>query len=388
MAEVTLEGVWKIYEGDVEAVRDVSIAIPDGAFCVLVGPSGCGKSTTLRMIAGLEEITRGAVSIGGRVVNDVAPKDRDIAMVFQNYALYPHMSVEKNLSFALRLRGIKKDEISRRVGHAAEMLGLTELLHRRPGALSGGQRQRVALGRAMVREPAAFLFDEPLSNLDAKLRGSTRSELKALHRRLGATTVYVTHDQEEAMSLGDMIVVMAGGVVQQTGTPLDVFDRPANRFVAGFIGTPPMNFIRGSLARADDGRSWIFTERHGAATLRVPADEATEPASDAVLGVRPQAVHEIKDDNEHRACAESGRLLTVRVHMVEPLGEQMDVHATIGPDTPAVFRVPHHAGLDQSKPIDLAVDTPRLRLFEPGEFGASLSAAAQGSALTGAGQEL
>jgi len=375
VAEVSLEKIWKIYEGDVEAVRDVSVAIPDGSFCVLVGPSGCGKSTTLRMIAGLEEISRGSVSIAGRVVNDVAPKDRDIAMVFQNYALYPHMTVEKNMSFALRLRGMKKDEIARRVGDAAEMLGLSELLHRKPGALSGGQRQRVALGRAMVREPAAFLFDEPLSNLDAKLRGSTRSELKALHRRLGTTTVYVTHDQEEAMSLGDMIVVMAGGIVQQTGTPLDVFDRPANRFVAGFIGTPPMNFIRGSLAR--DGGRWLFTEHDGNTTLGIPAEEAICPATDVVLGVRPQTVREITGAHERRDCGESGRLLTVNVDMVEPLGEQMDIHASSSSGASVVFRVPSHAGIDQSKPLDLAVETSRLRLFEPGEFGQSLTVIAQ-----------
>lgn len=371
VAEVTLEHVWKTFDGGVDAVRDVSVEIPDGSFCVLVGPSGCGKSTTLRMIAGLEAITRGSISIGGRVVNDVAPKDRDIAMVFQNYALYPHMTVERNLSFALRLRSMNKAEIRRRVGDAADMLGLADLLHRKPGALSGGQRQRVALGRAMVREPAAFLFDEPLSNLDAKLRGSTRSELKALHRRLNTTTVYVTHDQEEAMSLGDMIVVMAGGVVQQTGTPLDVFDRPANRFVAGFIGTPPMNFVRGTLAR--DGEGWVFSEHDGGATLRVPGREAADPSADVVLGVRPQAVREIRDADDRRACGDSGRLLRVNVDMVEPLGEQMDLHTRTGSGAAAVFRVPSHAGVDQTRPLVLAVETGRLRLFEPGDDGRSLA---------------
>lgn len=368
MAEVRLEHVWKIYDGGVEAVRDVHITIPDASFCVLVGPSGCGKSTTLRMVAGLEEISRGTISIAGRVVNDIAPKDRDIAMVFQSYALYPHMTVEQNLSFALRLRRLPKEEIRRRVDQAARMLGLTELLARKPGALSGGQRQRVALGRAMVREPAAFLFDEPLSNLDAKLRGSTRAELKALHRRLGATTIYVTHDQEEAMSLGDMIVVMSAGEVQQAGAPLEVFDRPANRFVAGFIGTPPMNFLEGSLARHADprlGECWLFEERGpGGVRVTVPADEADAPRDHAVLGIRPQAVRVVEAD---------GGALAARVEMVEPLGEQMDVHTRTPAGHALVFRLPARAGIDAGGLLQLVPDAPRLRLFEPGEYGRSLA---------------
>jgi multiple sugar transport system ATP-binding protein len=363
VAEVRLEHVWKIYEGGVEAVRDVHITIPDASFCVLVGPSGCGKSTTLRMVAGLEEISRGSISIAGRVVNDIAPKDRDIAMVFQSYALYPHMTVEQNLSFALRLRRLPKEEIRRRVDEAARMLGLTELLARKPGALSGGQRQRVALGRAMVREPAAFLFDEPLSNLDAKLRGSTRAELKALHRRLGATTIYVTHDQEEAMSLGDMIVVMSAGEVQQAGAPLEVFDRPANRFVAGFIGTPPMNFLEGALTR--DGDAWRFEERGpGGVRVTVPADEADAPRDHAVLGLRPQGV---------RVVDPGVGGLPVRVEMVEPLGEQMDVHARTPAGHALVFRLPAHAGIDAGGTLHLAPDPHRLRLFEAGDHGRSLA---------------
>ncbi len=373
MAEVRLEQVWKIYDGGVEAVRDVNIDIPDGSFCVLVGPSGCGKSTTLRMVAGLEEISRGTVSIGGRVVNEVAPKDRDIAMVFQSYALYPHMTVEQNLSFALRLRKMPKGEIRRRVDEAARMLGLSELLARKPGALSGGQRQRVALGRAMVREPAAFLFDEPLSNLDAKLRGSTRAELKALHRRLGTTTIYVTHDQEEAMSLGDMIVVMAGGVVQQSGSPLEVFDRPANRFVAGFIGTPPMNFLTGSIER--DGAGWRFSERGGGLLLSAPGAEADGAADDVVLGLRPQGVREIASEAERESALARGCLVTVRVEMVEPLGEQMDIHATTPGGASVVFRLPTRGGVVAGQPLDLAVDGARLRIYEPGEFGRSLAPA-------------
>lgn len=378
MADVRLDHVWKLYDGGVEAVRDVSVDIPAGAFCVLVGPSGCGKSTTLRMIAGLEEISRGSVSIGGREVNDVAPKDRDIAMVFQNYALYPHMTVEKNLSFALRLRGMSRDDIRRRVGKAAEQLGLTELLGRKPGALSGGQRQRVALGRAMVREPSAFLFDEPLSNLDAKLRGSTRAELKALHSRLRTTTVYVTHDQEEAMSLGDMIVVMAGGEVQQAGAPLEVFDRPANRFVAGFIGTPPMNFLEGTLETAGVGLTFVEAGERGA-RLVVPPDEAEtggEPAAvPSVLGVRPQAAEVIGTDAERASARAAGRLLSVHLDMVEPLGEQMDLHARTAAGAPVVFRVPSRSAVSAGDDLDLVVDVTRVRLFAFGEYGKSLAPA-------------
>jgi multiple sugar transport system ATP-binding protein len=249
MAEVLLDNVRKVYSNGHEAVKGVSLHIADGEFLVLVGPSGCGKSTTLRMVAGLEDATGGTIQIGGRVVNDVHPKDRDIAMVFQNYALYPHMTVAKNMGFALKLRGVPTADVDRRVAEAARMLGIQDLLDRKPKQLSGGQRQRVAVGRAIVREPRAFLFDEPLSNLDAKLRVTTRAELKGLHQRLKTTTIYVTHDQEEAMTLGDRIVVMSQGVIQQVGTPMEVYRHPANRFVAGFIGTPPMNFLDGQIVR-------------------------------------------------------------------------------------------------------------------------------------------
>src|SRR5687768_10301537 len=251
MANVRLHGVRKIYQdGGHVAVHGVDLEVADGEFVVLVGPSGCGKSTTLRMIAGLESITAGSLYIGDRLVNDVPPKDRDIAMVFQNYALYPHMSVRENLAFALRLRKLPQSEIDRRVQRAADTLGLEQVLDRKPRQLSGGQRQRVAVGRAIVREPAVFLFDEPLSNLDAKLRVQTRREIAKLHRDLGATMIYVTHDQVEAMTLGDRIVVMNAGRVQQVDTPLALYDRPANRFVAGFIGSPAMNFIEGAIADA------------------------------------------------------------------------------------------------------------------------------------------
>src|SRR3954468_20887040 len=251
MAQVLLDKVSKIYPGGVKAVDAIDLAIKDQEFIVLVGPSGCGKSTTLRMVAGLEEISGGTIRIGERIVNDVPPKDRDIAMVFQNYALYPHMSVYKNMAFGLKLRGMPKAQIQQRVTEAAKILDIEHLLERKPKALSGGQRQRVAVGRAIVREPAAFLFDEPLSNLDAKLRVTTRAELKRLHHRLKTTTIYVTHDQEEAMTLGDRIVVMRDGIIQQADTPLVTYNSPTNRFVAGFIGMPPMNFFDGTIKQID-----------------------------------------------------------------------------------------------------------------------------------------
>ncbi len=276
MASVELRNVSKIFPGDVRAVDDVSLDVADGEFLVLVGPSGCGKSTLLRMIAGLDEPTGGAIRIGDRDVTRLPPKDRDVAMVFQSYALYPHMTVRRNMAFGLQLRRVPKGEIASRVQSAAEMLGLTELLERKPAALSGGQRQRVAVGRAIVRDPAVFLFDEPLSNLDALLRIEMRRELAALYRRLGATMVYVTHDQVEAMTLGDRIVVMKEGVVQQVGRPLEVYDRPANTFVAGFLGSPPMNLV------PPDVLEWTTP---GAARIGIrPEHLNLEPGVDAVTG--------------------------------------------------------------------------------------------------------
>src|SRR5512134_722860 len=293
MAAVTLSGVRKSF-GTTAVVHGVDIAIEDGEFCVLVGPSGCGKSTLLRMIAGLEEITGGEIAIGTRVVNDVAPKQRDIAMVFQNYALYPHMTVFDNMAFSLKLAGRTKEEMGERVGSAAKILGLSDYLDRFPRHLSGGQRQRVAMGRAIVRQPQVFLFDEPLSNLDAKLRVQMRTETKELHQRLKTTAVYVTHDQIEAMTLADKIVVMNGGNVEQIGAPLDLYDNPANLFVAGFIGSPAMNFLSGRLARNGAGIDVVLGEG-----VRVPAPAGLRAENDGrevALGVRP----------EHLAVRESG----------------------------------------------------------------------------------
>src|SRR5713226_1675939 len=273
MGQIVLEHVTKEYPGGVKGIDDLSLDIADGEFMVLVGPSGCGKSTALRSIAGLEEVTAGTISIGTQVVNDLPPKDRDIAMVFQNYALYPHMTVEQNLAFGLQQRKTPKDEIKRRVGEVAGLLGLEQYLKRKPAALSGGQRQRVAMGRAIVREPQAFLMDEPLSNLDAKLRVSMRASLSQLHERLGVTTVYVTHDQVEAMTLGQRVCVMRDGRLQQADTPQHLYEAPVNLFVAGFMGSPAMNFVGASLVR-DDGPAVVFAD------LRLPVP-------DAVLAARP-----------------------------------------------------------------------------------------------------
>jgi len=301
MASVTLSDVRKRF-GDLETIHGVSIDIADGEFVTLVGPSGCGKSTLLRMIAGLESVTGGSVSIGGNVVNDVAPRDRDIAMVFQSYALYPHMTVAENMGFSLKLRGLPKDEIDRAVRSAAAILGLEPLLARYPRALSGGQRQRVAMGRAIVRKPAVFLFDEPLSNLDAKLRVQMRQEIKDLHQRLGTTSIYVTHDQVEAMTMADKIVVLRNGRIEQVGRPLDLYDRPVNRFVAGFIGSPAMNFIP---CRVSQG---LFVAGDG--TVLAPATGASGASGDIVFGIRP----------EHVEIDPAG--IPARVLLVEPTGSE------------------------------------------------------------------
>ena len=308
MSDVVLERVWKRYAPDVVAVRDLSLEIGTGEFTALVGPSGCGKSTTLRMVAGLETITQGSCFIGGRRVNDVAPRDRDIAMVFQSYALYPHMSVYENMAFGLRLRKIAKAEIQSRVEDAATVLGLTEYLQRKPRALSGGQRQRVAMGRAIVRNPRVFLFDEPLSNLDAKLRHEMRLEIARLHSRIGATTLYVTHDQVEAMTLADRIAILEGGILMQYGSPMQVYHRPANRFVAGFIGSPAMNFLEGEVGR--NGGGPVF--RGNGFELRLPDDT---PTTVQEVGVRPQNF-QLKDDGP----------LIAKVELAEPLGAETFVH--------------------------------------------------------------
>ncbi|EJE51557.1 ATPase component of ABC-type sugar transporter [Acidovorax sp. CF316] len=325
MAALSLHQIVKHY-GSTPVIHGVDIAIQDGEFVALVGPSGCGKSTLLRAIAGLEAITSGEIRLGGRLINDVAPKDRNIAMVFQNYALYPHMTVAQNLGFSLKLQGEDKAQIQRRVGEVAAILGLENLLARTPRQLSGGQRQRVAMGRAIVRQPDAFLFDEPLSNLDAKLRVQVRTEIKALHQRLRTTTVYVTHDQVEAMTLADRIVVLKDGVVEQVGAPLALYDRPANAFVAGFIGSPAMNFIPGRLHL--DGTARVVTDDG----LHLPLAQAPQGRhGDSVLyGARP----------EHFALEASGDGLPAQVRVVEPTGSETQVAVRLagGYDILTAFR--------------------------------------------------
>jgi ABC-type sugar transport system ATPase subunit len=310
MARVAFDGVTKVYPGPVVAVEDLTLEVADGEFLILVGPSGCGKSTALRMVAGLERISDGTIAIGDRVVNDVPPKDRDIAMVFQNYALYPHMTVEKNLGFGLRRRRTPHEDVRRRVDEVSRMLGLDDLLRRRPGQLSGGQRQRVAMGRALVREPEVFLLDEPLSNLDAKLRVQMRSELKRLHDRIGVTTIYVTHDQVEAITLGERIAVLSDGVLQQVGPPQEVYDHPANVFVAGFIGSPPMNLLAGM---ALDGRVTVG---------EVELEHAGAPDGEVLVGIRPEGLRPV--GAEH-----AGPVFEVCVDVVEPLGDEVLVHGSV-----------------------------------------------------------
>lgn len=327
MARVELRGVKKVYAGGVTAVQDASLIVEDKEFVVLVGPSGCGKSTTLRMIAGLEDVSDGEIYIGDRLVNDVPPKDRDIAMVFQNYALYPHMTVYKNMAFGLMLRGYPKAEIERRVREAARTLGIEHLLDRKPKALSGGERQRVAVGRAIVRQPKVFLFDEPLSNLDAKLRVQMRAEISKLHNRLQSTMIYVTHDQVEAMTMGDRIVVMLGGVIQQIATPLELYNRPVNKFVAGFIGSPPMNMIDGSIQR--ENGALRFRDSANSLSLAVaPAHaDALSPyvGKPVTLGIRPENFVE----NPSQVPVD-GKSITARVEVVEPMGAEIYLYVAVG----------------------------------------------------------
>ena len=357
MASVTIRSVRKSF-GTVEVLHGVDIDIADGEFVVLVGPSGCGKSTLLRMIAGLEPITAGEILIADRVVNNVPPKARDIAMVFQNYALYPHMKVYDNMAFSLKLRKAPKAEIAQRVQEAANILGLTELLHRYPRQLSGGQRQRVAMGRAIVRDPQVFLFDEPLSNLDAKLRVAMRAEIKALHHRVGETTIYVTHDQIEAMTMADKIVVMQVGNVEQVGAPLDLYDRPDNLFVAGFIGSPAMNFVRGRVAR--NGATAVVTP--AGETIPAPDVPGMEQGREVILGMRP----------EHLTLAADGQGFAATVVVTEPTGSAVQVLAKHGEDeVVAVFR--ERFMPDPGQVIRLAPDLAHTHVFDA-ETGRALRA--------------
>jgi multiple sugar transport system ATP-binding protein len=391
MADVRFEHVTKRYGQQAPVITDLNLHVRDGEFMVLVGPSGCGKSTALRMIAGLEEITEGDLSIGERRVNDVAPKDRDIAMVFQNYALYPHMSVYDNMAFALRLRGVPRKEIEQRVTRAAATLGLRDYLGRKPKALSGGQRQRVALGRALVREPKVFLLDEPLSNLDAKLRVQTRAEIARLHQQTQTTFVYVTHDQVEAMTMGDRIAVLNAGDIQQLGTPQELYDTPANLFVAGFIGSPAMNFFAGRLVRAGDSAAVRIGAGPTASTLALsgtPAEhlagQATAEGRAVVVGIRPEDLHLAP------GATDRANVLPGSVEVVEHLGNEQLVYVqslgAVVPETAAkaretagdtrdagaiavgpsvVARLDAGTRVTPGERVALAVDLTHLHVFDP-----------------------
>jgi len=384
MSDITLDRLTKVYAGGVTAVDDVSLQIGDGEFMVLVGPSGCGKSTLLRMIAGLEEVTQGSISIGGTDVTEFAPRRRDIAMVFQSYALYPHMSVRKNIGYGLKVRRVPKDESRRRVEEVAKLLGLEELLERKPAQLSGGQRQRVAMGRAIVREPKAFLMDEPLSNLDAKLRVEMRASLAQLHARLGVTTVYVTHDQVEAMTLGQRVAVLDAGRILQVDTPQRLYEHPVNLFVAAFIGTPAMNLVEGAI----DGDHVVF------GGLRLPLDPARRPQGGSrpvVVGVRPEAFDAVA------FAAPGTKTFTIVPEVVEELGS--DAHVFFHLDAPAVAtevsgrdeaallpeskalysaRIDPRARARVGEPIELALDAARLHFFDP-DSGKTLLSDASGA---------
>jgi len=362
MASLSLKHIYKKYPGGVTAVSDFSLEIKDKEFLILVGPSGCGKTTTLRMIAGLEEITEGELFIGDRLVNDIAPKDRDIAMVFQNYALYPHMTVFDNMAFGLKLRKTPKEEIKRRVEEAARILDITHLLDRRPKALSGGQKQRVALGRAIVREPKVFLLDEPLSNLDAKLRAQMRTELTKIHKKLGTTFVYVTHDQVEAMTMATRIVVMKDGLIQQVETPQNLYDYPVNTFVAGFIGTPQMNFINSMLNKKGNELFVSFGEK---TSLKLPAEKANDPAlqdyigKEVIIGIRPECLY----DEEANIARFTGSIIDAFVEVTELMGAEIYQYI-VCEEQNLIARVSAQSVARAGDTIKIAIDASKIHIFD------------------------
>jgi len=362
MAKISLQHVFKVYPGNVTAVHDFNLEIDDKEFIILVGPSGCGKSTTLRMIAGLEEITNGEIYIGDRLVNDVAPKDRDIAMVFQNYALYPHMTVYNNMAFGLKLRGESKEVIKQKVHAAAKILDIEQLLERKPKALSGGQRQRVALGRAMVRNPAVFLLDEPLSNLDAKLRTSMRTEISKLHKQLETTFVYVTHDQIEAMTMGDRIVVMKDGFIQQVDTPQNLYSYPINLFVAGFIGAPQMNFMTAQVQKSHDG----YSAKFGDTMIPILSERADMEkladyvGKDVTIGIRPEHISIEKPNMEHTNYV----TLNANVDLAELMGAEIYLYSNVN-DINLIAKIPPIEGINVGDIVKLALDCTKIHVFDP-----------------------
>jgi multiple sugar transport system ATP-binding protein len=353
MASISLQSITKIFDGHTTAVSDLTLEVPDGELLVMVGPSGCGKTTILRLIAGLETPTAGEIRVADRIVNDVPPRERDVAMVFQDGALYPHLSVSANLAFPLRMRGLPRDEVKRRVDAVVEMLGLAGVVDRKPAALSGGQRQRVALGRALVREPAVFLLDEPLSSLDVGLRRALREEIRALHHRLRTTMLYVTHDQSEATALGERVCVLREGRIQQVGSPHEVYDRPANRFVAGFFGTPPMNFLAGHL-RCEQGAGFLDWAGSRMSLPALPVD-GTEKAIQ--IGVRPQ------DLSLELLPPRSGCVLAGRVSLLEPFGSRTDVHVVLSSGEKCVVSAPPHVQFHVGDDIQTYVPPEKLHLF-------------------------
>ena len=366
MSTVSLKNIYKIYDNSVTAVSDFNLEIADKEFIVLVGPSGCGKSTTLRMVAGLEEISKGELYIDGKLVNDVEPKDRDIAMVFQSYALYPHMTVRENMEFPLKLKKVPKEEIQQRVDQAAEILGITQYLDRKPKALSGGQRQRVAIGRAIVREPKVLLMDEPLSNLDAKLRNQMRAEIIKLRQRINTTFVYVTHDQTEAMTLGDRIVIMKDGFVQQIGTPQEVFEKPINIFVAGFIGTPQMNFFNARLEK----KGGDYSVEYAGASFPLDGEMSAKLAgkgqqsADVILGVRPEHIAVQKDP--------SASAIEASIEVSELMGSELYLHATVEDGQEVVIRTPtvelpaeYRGGVPYGTKLRFTFSPSLIHLFDP-----------------------
>ncbi len=361
MASLSLRHIYKKYPGGVTAVSDFNLEIKDKEFLVLVGPSGCGKSTTLRMIAGLEEISEGELFIGDRLVNDVAPKDRKIAMVFQNYALYPHMSVFENMAFGLKLSKVPKETIKKKVEEAARVLDITHLLDRKPKALSGGQKQRVALGRAIVRDPQVFLLDEPLSNLDAKLRAAMRTELTKLHNRVETTFIYVTHDQVEAMTMATRIVVMKDGLIQQVDTPQKLYDEPVNIFVAGFIGTPQMNFMNGSLVKKADGVYFVYEGQE----LKLPEDKANDPkladyiGQEVVAGLRPECIVDNPDEEKY-----ANAILKTDVDVTELMGAEIYLYLTVGEEGKLTARVSSRSTTRAGESIKVGFDMTRLHIFD------------------------
>jgi multiple sugar transport system ATP-binding protein len=367
MARILLENVTKVFDGKVTAVSNFNLNVADGEFMVIVGPSGCGKTTTLRMIAGLEEVTSGNIYFDDSLVNNVPPRNRDVAMVFQNYALYPHMNVYQNMAFALKMRNVSRFEIKKRIEDTAKLLGIKHLLHRKPRALSGGQCQRVALGRAIVREPQAFLFDEPLSNLDTGLRLTTRAELKSLHQRLQTTTIYVTHDQAEAMSLGERICVVRDGEIQQTARPMEVYERPVNKFVAGFLGTPAMNFFTGGLKLKNDSAYFAI----GNDALRLPERMKTVlqeyVGKQMIMGVRPENI------SPHQFPGLTDNTIFATVNVMEPFGNRMDVYLTHSMRQKFIAGIDTLTKLQVNNEVKMYIDSERIHIFEPGETGRNVT---------------